>query len=194
MQALIQTTLRTKALYLNMGQNSFLGKQGEYLVKKFNRKMQRHLTKPVQFIVIYQTKKVSYFLSKKDKISHLERSDSVYEFFLSGLRSATYIGKTVRNLYTRLAESAKFGNISAISEHLTTCEHARHITDLHNLYDNVSELRPDKPFTNYELIANNTKYDNHSNTQTLIFCSFWKRFILDLKGRHSILALKRLKN
>ena len=64
MQALIQTTLRTKTLYLNMGQNSFLGKQGEYLVKKFNRKMQRHLTKPVEFIVIYQTKKVSYFLFK----------------------------------------------------------------------------------------------------------------------------------
>ena len=30
-----------------MGHNSFLGKQGEYLVKKFNRKMQRHHTKPV---------------------------------------------------------------------------------------------------------------------------------------------------
>ena len=44
----------------------FLGKQGEYLVKKLIRKLQRNLTKPVKFIVIYQTKKVSYFLSKKD--------------------------------------------------------------------------------------------------------------------------------
>ena len=49
----------------------FLGKQGEFLVKKLIRKLQRNLTKPVKFIVIYQTKKVSYFLSKKDKIPDL---------------------------------------------------------------------------------------------------------------------------
>ena len=41
----------------------FLGKQGEYLVKKLIRKLQRNLTKPVTFIVIYQTKKVSYVFS-----------------------------------------------------------------------------------------------------------------------------------
>ena len=61
----------------------FLGKQGEYLVKKLIRKLQRNLTKPVKFIVIYQTKKVSDFLSKKDKIPDLERNDLAYEF--SGL-------------------------------------------------------------------------------------------------------------
>ena len=53
----------------------FLGKQGEYLVKKLIRKLQRNLTNPVKFIAIYQTKKVSYFLSKKDKILDLERND-----------------------------------------------------------------------------------------------------------------------
>ena len=57
-------------------------------------------------------------------------------------------GKTVWNLHTRLAEHAKFNNIIATSEHLTTCEHARHITDLHNHYAKVNELRPDNPFTN----------------------------------------------
>ena len=53
----------------------FLGKHGEYLVKKLILKLQRNLTKPIKFIVIYQTKKVSYFLSKKDKIPDLERND-----------------------------------------------------------------------------------------------------------------------
>ena len=43
----------------------FLGKQGEFLVKRLIKKIQRNLTRPVKFIVIYQTKKVSYFLSKK---------------------------------------------------------------------------------------------------------------------------------
>ena len=113
----------------------FLGKQGEYLVKKLIRKLQHNLTKLVKFIVIYQSKNVSYFLSKKDKIPDLERNYLVYEFSCSSC-TATYIGKTVRNLLTGLAEHAKL-NTSAVSEHLMTCEHARHIADLHNLYDNV---------------------------------------------------------
>ena len=135
----------------------FLGKQGEYLVKKLIRKLQRNLTKPVKFIVIYQTKRSrTYFLFKKDKIPDSERNDLVYEFSCPGC-SATYIGKTVGNLQTRLIERVKKLNTSAVSEHLTTCEHARHIADLHNLYDNVNDLSPDKPFSDYELITNNTK-------------------------------------
>ena len=67
----------------------FLGKQGEYLVKKLIRKLQRNLTKPVKFIVIYQTKKVSYFLSKKDKIPDLERNDLVHEFSCPGCSACT---------------------------------------------------------------------------------------------------------
>ena len=51
------------------------------------------------------------------EIPDLERSDLVYEFSCPGC-SARYIGKTVRNSHTRLAEQAKFNNISAISEHL----------------------------------------------------------------------------
>ena len=35
----------------------FLGKQGEFLVKRLIKKIQRNLTQPVKFIVIYQTKK-----------------------------------------------------------------------------------------------------------------------------------------
>ena len=38
----------------------FLGKQGDFLVKRLIKKMQRNLTQPVKFIVIYQTTKVLY--------------------------------------------------------------------------------------------------------------------------------------
>ena len=82
--------------------------------------------------------------------------------------SGTYIGKTVRNLQTRLTEHVKL-NTSAVSEHLTTCEHVRHIADLHNLYDNVNDLSPDKPFSDYELITNNTKILQHTNSNILLF-------------------------
>ena len=45
----------------------YLGRKGEYLVKKLVKKLQRNLTEPVKFVVLYQTKKISYFLPKKDK-------------------------------------------------------------------------------------------------------------------------------
>ena len=43
---------------------SFLGKQGEFLVKKLLKKIQRNLTDAVKLVVICDTKKVSYFLPK----------------------------------------------------------------------------------------------------------------------------------
>ena len=50
--------------------------------------------------------------------------------------------------------------------------HARHIADLHNLYDDVNDLNPDKPFSDYELITNNTKILQslqHTNSNILLF-------------------------
>ena len=128
------------------------------MVKNLIRKLQRSLTFSY-----------SYFLSKKDKIPDLEQNDLVYKFSCPGC-SATYIGKTVQNLQTQLTEHAKL-NSSAVSEHLTTCEHARHVADLHNLYDNVDDLNPDKPI-NYELITDNTKILQslqHTNSNILLF-------------------------
>ena len=116
-------------------------------------------------------------------------NDLVYEFSCPGC-SATYIGKTVRNLRTRLTEHAKL-NTSAVSEHLTTCEHARHITDLHNLYDNINDLNPDKPFSNHELTANNTKILQslqHTNSNILIFLE-----LLHIKSKRPALINNGLK-
>ena len=46
-----------------------------------------------------------------------------------------------------------------------------YIIDLHNLYDNVNELKLEKPFTNYELITKNTKIPQslqHTNSNFLL--------------------------
>ena len=55
----------------------FMGKQGEFLVKKLFKKIQWNFIQPVKF-VIYDTKKISYFLPKKDKIPNASRSNIVY--------------------------------------------------------------------------------------------------------------------
>ena len=70
----------------------YLDERGETLVKNCLKKIQRCLTVPVNFIVIYDTKKFSYFLSNKDKIPYLSKSKVVYEVKCPGC-SATYIGE-----------------------------------------------------------------------------------------------------
>ena len=82
---------------------TFMGKQGEFLVKKLLKKIQRNLIQLVKF-VICDTKKISYFLPKKmTKFPNSLRSNIVYEFTCPGCNSS-YIGKTERNLATRLSE------------------------------------------------------------------------------------------
>ena len=81
----------------------YLGKRSETLVENCLKKIQRCLAVPVNFIVIYDTKKFSYFLSNKDKIPNLSKSNAVYEVKSPGC-SATCIGKTERCLQSRLSE------------------------------------------------------------------------------------------
>lgn len=70
----------------------FRYKQCKYLVKKkLINKIQCNLTKLVKFAAIYQTKKVSYFLSEKEKISDLEWSDLVYELSCPGCSATKYM-------------------------------------------------------------------------------------------------------
>ena len=102
---------------------SFLGKQGEFLIKELIKKLQRNLTETVKFIVIYQTKKIYYLLPKKNKIPDLSRNNLVYEFTCPGC-SMSYVGKTERNLATRLSEHLDHVK-SAVLKHLINCDDAK---------------------------------------------------------------------
>ena len=46
----------------------YLGTRGENLINSCIKKIRRCLTQPVKFIIIYDTKKISYFTSNKDKV------------------------------------------------------------------------------------------------------------------------------
>ena len=46
---------------------SYLGRNWEFLVKNLVKKLQRNLTEPVKFVVLYQTKKISYFFPRKTR-------------------------------------------------------------------------------------------------------------------------------
>ena len=127
-----------------------MGKQGEFLVKKLLKKIQRNLIQPVKFVVIYDTKKISYFLPKKDKIPNPSRTNIVYEFTCPGCNSS-YVGKTERNLATRLSEHSD-PQKSSISKHLSEYEHANYILNLNHIFDNLNDINDsdtNKPDTRY---------------------------------------------
>ena len=65
---------------------SYLGNHGENLVRTLLKKIQRCLKQPINFIVIYNTKKISYFVSDKSSVPNLSRSNlACVPIHLSGL-------------------------------------------------------------------------------------------------------------
>lgn len=146
----------------------YLGKQGEILVKKCLKKIQRCLTVQVNFIVIYNTKKFSYFLSNKDKIPNLSKCCVVYEVTCPGC-SETYIGKTERCLMTRLSEHTNPAK-SAVGQHFHNCENLQHIVSLHfafdRLYNNLTLTDLDVSTFISNLVINNSRILHTTNSRT----------------------------
>ena len=66
----------------------YLGSHGDFLLKSCVNKVQRFLSKPVKFITIYDTKKLSYFVSNKDKLPPLSCSNVVFEVTCPGCGKA----------------------------------------------------------------------------------------------------------
>ena len=91
----------------------YLGNRGENIIKSCTSKIQRFLAKPVKFIIIYDTKRISFFVSNKDKLPLLSGSNLVYEVSCPGC-GKSYIGMTKRCLSVCLKEHATQITISAI--------------------------------------------------------------------------------
>ena len=128
---------------------------------------------PVKFVVIYDTKKISYFLPKKDKIPNSSRSNIFYEFTCPGCNSS-YVGKTERNLAIRLSEHSD-PQKSSISKYLSECEHANYILNLNHIFDNLNDSdtnKLDTPLSFHNLIQANTETLHtlkHTNSNLLLF-------------------------
>ena len=168
----------------------FFGKQGQFLVKRLIKKLQRNLTEPVKFIVIYQTKKISYFLPKKDKIPDLSPNNLVYQFTCPGC-NASYIGKTERNLATRLSEHFD-PHKSAISKYLSECDYASYLLNMNNLlttlmFPTLTKLTPLITLTlnSYLTIP---KYYSLLTTTILICYFISKHYISSLISQNSTTA------
>ena len=145
----------------------YLGKQSENLVKSCISKIRRQLTNPAKFVIIYNTEKVLYFTSTKDKIPKLSRNNFVYQITCRGCNK-TYIGKTDRCLEKRLSKHSTPHNRSAVAQHLLHCKHAQFLANLHTQYDRHNDLSfSSNLFSSIKnLIFNNYKILYSSNSIT----------------------------
>ena len=130
-------------------------------------KIQYCFKQPINFIVVYNTKNMSYFVSNKDSFPNLFRSNFVYQLICLGSNSKR-IGKTDRCLSTQLTEHGKpdtninnNNNSSSILQHLLQFGHAKYIINMYNLHCNLHDnfQKPHIPssYTITNLIFNCTK-------------------------------------
>ena len=93
------------------------------------------------------------------------------------LVDSSYVGKTERNLATRLSEHSD-PQKSSISKHLLECEHANYILNLNHIFDNLNDIndsdtnKPDTPLSFHNLIQAKTQTLHtlkHTNSNLLLF-------------------------
>ena len=166
------------------------------LLKSCLNKVQRFLSKPVKFITIYDTKKLSYFVSNKDKLPPLSRSNVVYEVACPGC-GKTYIGITQRCLSIRLKEHATRLSSSAVGEHFLS-------VNMHNtwfLYKTSSHYSMIFLYllTTFlllrSLFSTTTKYSTQPNLTTTTFLPFLKQYnLINTTNPSSTLVLRPVKN
>ena len=109
----------------------YAGIKGEQLVKDCLKKIKRSLKIDVKFVVIYDTKKFSFYCSVKDKVPHKQRNNIIYRITCPGC-GEKYIGKTERCLISRMNEHGKWENEPKF-KHLSECEMFKETCNLYPL-------------------------------------------------------------
>ena len=89
-----------KVIWINL---PYLGKKGEQLTNSLIRKLKRSFKENIKFKTVYKTNKLSMFCNTKDSISAEQKSNVIYGITCPGCFQV-YVGKTDRNLITRLDE------------------------------------------------------------------------------------------
>ena len=107
--------------------------------------------------MIWQNSKLSRFTNTKDVTPKEFCSSVVYKFTCPGCH-ASYIGKTDRNLSTRILEHTKPHTNSELFNHINSCHNFQHIHNVLNLPDLLS---------NHNLISLHDIVGTHHSCQTL---------------------------
>ena len=109
----------------------YTGKEAENVVLRCKKRLSKLFKKDlkVKFKIHFQTTRLSFFTSNKDKTPPLNNSNIVYKFSCPGC-SQSYIGKTESTLYNRTKEHGWYDSKSAIHKHFKECPLWREIVDV----------------------------------------------------------------
>ena len=109
----------------------FTGKEAEGVVMRCKKRLFKLFKKDqkVEFRVHFQTTKLSFFTSNKDRIPMLSDSFLIYEYSCPGCMK-TYIGKTETTLFNRTHQHGWKDKTSAINKHFSNCSGWQHIVDM----------------------------------------------------------------
>ena len=110
------------------------------LVKKCIRTLTKNIKKDVRaaLVVTYNTTKVSFYTTTKDRIDKLAYSYIVYKFCCPGC-SKSYIGKMERTFFERTNEHAFKDTNSVIYNHIN-CDGVKYLVDLLNIDQAQTEM------------------------------------------------------
>ena len=146
-------------------------------------------------VTIHEKKKFFYFLSNKDKMPNLSKSNVVYEVKCPGC-SATYIGKTERCLQSRLSEHIN-PTKSAKGQHFHNCQHVQYIVSLHfafdKLYNSTDEYNNISAFIS-NLIIDNSRILHTTNSRTPNFLLLLEALYIKYHSPSLNTGLKLAKN
>ena len=87
----------------------------------------------VEFRIHFQTTKLSFFSSNKDKTPLLSSSSLVYQFSCPGC-TKSYIGKTESTLFNRTKEHGWSDKQSAVNKHFQHCSSWKEIVGLFEIF------------------------------------------------------------
>ena len=148
----------------------YIGPTGEQLAKRCISKLKRCSKEDLNFILLYDTKKLSFFCSNKDPVPENLRAHVIYEFQCPGCK-AKYIGKTDRCLGLRLDEHSH-AETSAIGKYLNECEHFHFIVNLYNIsvFSDLDQAVIQHYYHIHAAVLQNTRIiDKNNNWSQLCF-------------------------
>ena len=145
----------------------YAGIKGEQIVKSLIRKMKRFLKKTVTFVVLFDSKKTSFFCSNKDRIPELQRSNVVYELKCPGC-GEKYIGKTETNIATRIMQHCNRTD-QPMNQHFTNCEQFKDLYSLTNILNNDETFTAPTQFMLSNAILNYKILYSNQNWSQLLF-------------------------
>lgn len=148
-----------KKVFLNI---NYAGDNGDQLIKKCFKKLNRYTNQKIIFISSYSVTKLSFFTNTKDRLTDLSKSNVVYQFDCPGCNSS-YIGKTERTLFERTYEHASRAD-STVKLHIDNCVGCEHIFSINNMFSNDVNTRDFR----LNLVRSNTKVINHSSNWNIL--------------------------